>query len=451
MALETFLAAIDIIRRTANYVVPKTASWAREELDKKYARIEKFEKHASEDGTSFTLASAHETAELLAAVSDIHEFRPVQMLETLDRSLFTQMFAEFDSFTGALLTAIYTNKADLLKGVSREVSLSELLEFDSLEAVKLNMLEKEIENFRRDSYSEQFATLEKKFGFKTLKDFPEWGEFIELSQRRNLLTHNGGRVSEQYLLVCDREGYAFKNRPSLGEILGVNGEYRSRAIVVLSKVGFMLAHTLWRKVFPHEVDVQAEAMNQTIYSMLEKKRWSTAAELSGFSLSEPMRKGVSEIRLRARIVNCAIALKFSGKHADAIRLIENFDWTATYRDFKLAVAVLNDDFTAAAQFMREIGKTGEMVNEVAYHQWPLFHKFRESEEFQNSYQEVYGVSFRSKVAADVAEARILQDQHPSQQVDASEDTKIAAKTRRTRKKGVSSTSKGGDEGVAQVV
>ncbi|HYD77792.1 hypothetical protein [Ramlibacter sp.] len=408
-ALENLFAAVGTIRDTASTVIPNTAKWVSDEAAKKWKKIEKFQGHLDKDGNGYLIQSAHEAAELLDATRQLKEFPGTQMIHTLEKSLFTQLFSEFDSFTGTLLAAIYTSKSDLLKSISREVSFADLLQFENLDAVKLNMLEKEIETFRRDSYVEQFASLEKKFGLK-LREFREWGEFVELSQRRNLLTHCGGKVSEQYLLICEREGCRFEKRPVLGEVLRVDAKYFYRATRLIMKVGFMLTHTLWRKLFPNEVELQSRAMSDAIYSVLQQKRWRLAAELAEFSLTDAMRKNVQEIHLRVRVVNAAIALKFSDRNEEALRLLDSMDWSASYRDFKLAIAVMNDDFDGAADIMRQIGKNGELVNELNYHEWPLFHKFRESEQFQGAYKDIYDISFSSKVVEDSQAAKpVIED------------------------------------------
>lgn len=408
-ALDGLMRSVSAVRDTAATVIPNTATWVQEELVKKWKNIEKFQNRLDAEKNGYVLQTAHEAAELLEATRNYDEFAGDKMLHTLERALFTQLFCEFDMFTGALLTAIYTSKSDLFKSITREVSLADLVQFESLEAVKLNMLEKEIDTFRRDSYVEQFASLEKKFGLK-LRGFREWPDFVELSQRRNLLTHNGGKVSEQYLVVCEREGYRFEKRPQIGEPLPLGSEYFFSATRLITKVGFMLTHTLWRKLFPDESDLQSDAMTETIYSILQQKRWKLAAELAEFSLTDPMRKDVQEIEQRVRVVNAAIALKFSGREEGAMRLLDATDWSATYRDFKLAVAVLQNDFDEAAKIMRAIGRTGELVNEVNYHNWPLFHKFRETEQFQAAYLDIYGVSFSSKVVEESQAARqVVQD------------------------------------------
>ncbi|MFZ3084849.1 hypothetical protein [Rhodoferax ferrireducens] len=388
--LDIFLGDIRSIQKTHMIVLPHVFSWLRSQHE---ANAKKLAKYASknEDQTNvYHALSAHEASEMLNAIRALDGLGGMRIPETLQRSLFTQLFSEYDAFVGALLKVIYKKKSELLKGISRQLSFADLLAYEDLNAIKLDMLEKEVETFRRDSYIEQFVSLETKFGLK-LRTFPEWGEFIEMSQRRNLVVHNGGVVSDQYFVVCDREGYIYQKRPKLGDTLKLGGEYFSRASIVVSKVAFMLCHTLWRKLFPNEKNIAHEGANQVLFDLLTDKRWKTANEIAKFTLTEPMKDSISELDLRIRTINAAIAAKFSGNEDGCKAALKSLDWTATYRDFKLAIAVLNDDFPAAAGMMKLIGKQGELFEELSYHDWPLFHKFRESPEFLNAYAEVYGM------------------------------------------------------------
>lgn len=392
--LETYLADVRSILRTHQIVMPHVLSWLKSQHEKNGQTFEKFKTEVDEDGKTFYKTdSAHQAAELLAAIREMENLRGVHIPNTLQRSLFTQLFSEFDSFIGGLLKVIYTKKADLLKSIAREITFSDLLQYDDLNAIKLDMLEKEIDSIRRESYVEQFAILETKFSLKTLKAFPEWGEFVELSQRRNILVHNGGRVSDQYLMMCDRAGYEFKQRPKIGDVLLPSVPYFSRAVVVMSKVAFMLTHTLWRKLFPDEVELAHESANTTLYNLLRDKRWRTGVEIARFCVGEQMSRDISDVNWRIRIVNAAIAAKFSENKEEAKKYLDSVDWSASYRDFRLARAVLMDDFVEAANVMKSIGRSGEIIQELDYHEWPLFHKFRDSAEFLNAYQEIYQTSF----------------------------------------------------------
>lgn len=399
--VDEYVQSIRGIGQTAQFVLPQTSKWLLAEVDKAEKNIAKFVPNFPTSGKpiKIEIESARDFANFTNAVRALDDLRSNKSPLVLARSLFMQIFSEFDAFSGSLLKAIYLRNDQLLRGISREISLSDLLNYEDLGAVKRAMLDKEIDTFRRDSYVDQFASLEKKFGI-SLRKFKEWGEFVELSQRRNIFTHNGGVVNEQYLVVCDREGHSFSKRPSPGEALHVSIDYFARALRLVSKVGLMLGYTLWAKVFPKEVDEMHEALNNTIYRCLQQKRWSFASELEDFVLSEPMLRGISEINRRIRLVNVAIGLKFSDKSDQALRLLHSMDWSASYRDFKLAIVVLEEKYDEATSIMLSIGKSGEIIEQGDYHTWPLFAKFRERQEFFQTYQQIYGEPFSEEVCTE---------------------------------------------------
>jgi hypothetical protein len=399
--IEDYLAAIRDIAQTVNIVMPHLAKWQIDEIKKHEKRLSHFIPEGAEEGQKhrITLESARDFAELTATLRTLEELHTSRALSVLARSLFMQMFSEFDSFTGCLLKAIYLKNQELLKGIAREITLRELFDYQNVDDIKRSMLEKEIETFRRDSYVDQFIALEKKFQIQ-LRKFDEYPEFIEFSQRRNIFVHNDGMVSDQYISVCEREGWKFSRRPATGETLHVDIEYFGRALRVMSKVGFMLAHTLWAKVFPKENEQLHNSINDLIYQCLEHKRWRTAAELGSFALSEPMRKGVTEINLRIRTINVAIGLKFSDRDEEAKSLLRSADWTASYRDFKLAIHVLEENYEDAVDIMLSIGKSGEILKQSSYYTWPLFHNFRVRPEFYATYEKIYGEPYATQIPTD---------------------------------------------------
>lgn len=191
--VEQYLIAIDGITATATVALPHMMEWKFTEIDKLQKSIQKFEVRTSEENNKngFKIQNARDFAEISESIRQLKNITEKKFDVYLAKSLFTQLFAEFDAFLGKLLNVIYLNDEKLLKGISREISLSDLLEFSDLRSVKIAMLNKEIETVRRDSYIDQFSTLEKKFKIE-LKKFAEWSAFVELSQRRNIIMHNGG-------------------------------------------------------------------------------------------------------------------------------------------------------------------------------------------------------------------------------------------------------------------
>jgi hypothetical protein len=171
--INEFIQSIRSIGQAANIVLPHVSKWLNDEIRKTEKQLYKFlpETLEPEASVKFKLDSARDAANFSNMVLQINDLRANKSPIILARSLFTQMFSEFDAFTGALLKLIYIKNDQLLKGISREISLADLLEYEDLNAVKQAMLEKEIDTFRRDSYVEQFATLEKNstYRFESLK------------------------------------------------------------------------------------------------------------------------------------------------------------------------------------------------------------------------------------------------------------------------------------------
>lgn len=437
VSIGRYIRKIRGIAITAQTVLPQTAKWHISEVERYEKKVAKFVPgfpNIPNGEAELTLNSAHDYAEFTKSLRELVDLSGTRATAILARALFMQLFSEFDAYTGYLLKAIYLKNDGLLKGISREIALCDLLTFESLDAVKRAMLEKEIDSFRRDSYIDQFSNLEKKFGL-TLRKFKEWGEFVELSQRRNLFTHNDGLVNDQYLAVCDREGYVFaKGRPKFGDSLQADIAYFRRAVLLLSKVGLMLGYTLWGKVFSTEAEEMQVALNESLYSCLQNRRWNFVSELDDFVLSEPMRRGITDIDLRIRVINVAIGHKFSKKDGEAKKLLESLDWSATYRDFKLSIAVLEENYPEAVEIMRSIGKAGELVDQDAYHSWPLFTKFRQRPEFYETYEQIYGEPFSKQVEGEIGPAaELARSASVNPKINVAEDAATKASMEKNRK------------------
>ena len=315
---------------------------------------------------------------------------------TLEISLFISLFAAFDKYIGDLVSVLYESNPNLYKNINKEVLLSEVLTYQSIDDLRQVMLTEEIETLRRKSYIEQFADLEKRFSI-TLTKFDDWPDFIESAQRRNLFTHCDGIVSKQYLKICKYVNYSFKNKPSVGDQLHIGETYFFKVCQILSSVGVMLGQTLWRKVLPDDIGSADDHLRNTIFDFLNAEQWDKAINLSKFALNLP--KISNEETERIFIVNYAIALKAIDNGSAARHVLDKKDWSATSYDFKIAYAVLNDDYEEASGLMLKMGPEGELIGELAYHDWPLFNEFRSQQDFFDSYEEIYGYKYCQKLTS----------------------------------------------------
>lgn len=338
---------------------------------------------------------------LLATMREAKRLKGSSPGRTIERGLFIYLFAAFDKFVGDMILALYEANPVLYRNLNREIRLSEALQFDSIEDLRRAVLDKEIENLRRKSYSEQFKDMESRFSI-TLTKFDAWPTFIESSQRRNLFTHCDGVVSKQYLDACAEAGFKFKEPRSIGEQLSIGPDYFFAVCMVVTQVAVMLTQTLWRKTAPDEIEKADNHLTNLIFEFLQAEHWRNAISLSQFAVKLPRISSNQMERIFA--INYGIALKAIGKPDACKNMLAKMDWSAASYDFKLAHAVLCDHLEDARSLMLRIGKKGELVSEFAYHDWPLFRDFRSTENFFSTYAEIYGYDFVAKLSSLASEA-----------------------------------------------
>lgn len=338
---------------------------------------------------------------LRKTIREIERHNSSSPVTTLEKSLFINLFAVFDKYVGDIVAVLYRKKPELYKNINREIQLSEALNYESIEELRNIILDKEIETLRRKSYSEQFKDLDNRFSIKLTK-FEEWPYFIERAQRRNLFTHCDGIVSKQYLDACSEAGCKLKEGRAIGDQLEIGAKYLFQSCMLIGQVGIMLGQTLWRKTQPDEIEKADSHLSNIVFDYLHMEHWRNAIAVSKFAVNLP--KISTEELERIFCINYAIALSAIKDDKSAIELLNKKDWSATTYDFKLAYAILNKKYIEAKELMIKMGEEGELISELAYHDWPLFREFRDSDEFFEGYEQVYGYKYSSKLS-EIAETQ----------------------------------------------
>lgn len=397
-AIAGYIHRVRDIKWSCRVFARSAAQLMNERYEKAVAQIKKGELLlASED----EVERVHGMKAVQESIRKIERFNYSIIPQVIESSLFLSLFSTFDAYTGELLTAIYARKPELFDKLNRKVDLVDVLTASSIDELKRSVLDEEIERFRRMSYVDQFIELENTFGL-TLRTFEKWPDFVECTQRRNLLTHCGGVVSDQYIKKCKEAGFPVESIPPLGTKLDLGPKYFLSTCELMIEVGLKLGQTLWRKILPDELEEADNHLHRAQFDALYSQNWLRAIVMGEFAVKLP--KYSSEMQKRLCIINYCIALKFSGDDAKAQKELNKIDWSASINDFRLAEAVLQDRFEDAATLMERIGKRGELITESAYHTWPLFNAFRGNANFISAYEKVYGHPFVAELkrAADAA-------------------------------------------------
>jgi hypothetical protein len=310
----------------------------------------------------------------------------------LPRILIVGLVSQYDGFLSRLLRKIYLSKPELLNTITKEISLADLLKFESMQDVKEFVLECEIESILRESHVQHFKILEKRFSIQLTKDLESWPDFVELTERRNLFVHTDGVVSSQYIKNCRNENCKIDKDIKEGTQLDVSQKYFENAYECIFEIGVKLGHVLWRKILPEQSEDCDSSYNDFCYNLISEKRYALALKLLEFAIG-CFRTCNEKTRLMM-IINQAQCFKWLGRASECTKVLDQYDWSVKSSEFKLAYAVLTENWSEAAEHMKQIGSNG-MMSKSSYSEFPLFTEFRSTKEFVNTYKEVFGEPFET--------------------------------------------------------
>jgi len=330
-----------------------------------------------------------------------HLERNRRALQIIPRSFFTSLVSHYDAFTGSLLRSIFYLKPEVLNTSEHHITFKDLTTFGSLDDARNAVVEKDVEDIVRQSHADQFKWMETKLAVPLTKDLPSWPRFIEVTERRNLFVHCNGVVSAQYVTVCQRHGVDCSS-VKLGSELHVSDKYFTQAYETILEVGIKLAHVLWRRLRPDELDDADGSLNNLCLDLIRDEKYSVARTLLDFAAG--YKTFGSETARKVLTLNRAQAYKWSGQDRRAKEILKSEDWRAAAEKFQLGAAVLDDDFKAAATLMRHIGGNSS-PNKSDYREWPIFKVFRGTSEFAQVYQEVFGEPFGKVTAREIADKK----------------------------------------------
>jgi hypothetical protein len=305
----------------------------------------------------------------------------------LPNSLLVAIVSQFDAYLGRIIRAMILTKPDLLNSSEKTISGSQLLSFDTIDAAKEYLIEKEIESVLRKSHTDHFLWLESRLGIPFRKDLPSWGRFIEITERRNLFVHCDGVVSHQYLTVCQENQSPLPEEIKAGDRLCVQQQYYKEACDCIAEIGVKLGNVIWRKLASHEMNDADNNLNEIGFQLIIKENYRLASVIFDFA-ANVLKKHSSERSKFTFLVNLAQAHKWLGDQDRCRKMLDQTDWTAKGDDFKIAVHALRDEFGELCTLMKRLGSTGPIAS-ADYKSWPIFKECRIRSDFCEAYQTVF--------------------------------------------------------------
>lgn len=307
---------------------------------------------------------------------------------SLSELLIIGIISLYDGYISEILQLIFKYRPSLIEESQRTFSYRQILEFGSLDNAKDHILSKEIEAVLYEGRIEQIKWIMKKLDINLDTSDPLLRDFGEVCERRNALTHNGGRASPQYMEKCAKAKIDTTSI-QIGEKLPIDRKYVQSAIDIAYEVGLRLGIIAWRKLLPDESIDAEETIQISGYSLIKQKRYKLAESVLEFATKMPQIR--SDRTHKMNIVNLANAKRQLGKDGECETLLKSHDWSATSLDFQISVAATLKDTKKVVEIMERIGQSDQLPRD-AYYDWPVFLNVKNDEEFKNAFHRIFGIS-----------------------------------------------------------
>jgi hypothetical protein len=317
--------------------------------------------------------------------------KAVLAMRIVPQSFLVSLISQYDAFVGTIIKSFYYLKPELLNASGKQFTFAELRKIGSIEAASEHIIEKEVDVVMRGSHVEQIEWLTKFSGVDLRKELKSWKTFVEITLRRNLFVHTGGNISQQYLDECKVHSIDV-SQLSKGMKLDVSAKYFGKAYETILEVGLIIAQAIWRKLLPAQRADADNSLNDLCVDLIAEKRYALACKILDHVIEEFKHHHSTESNLLMMVINRAQSYKWNSDKNKACKILNEYDWSAKSNEFRLAVAVLLDNFSEAYRLMRVIGTTGTPSQEQ-YKDWPLFKEIRQEQEFAKAFEEIFNQPF----------------------------------------------------------
>jgi len=307
---------------------------------------------------------------------------------SIPRSMFILMVTYYDSLFRELIKIVFCAFPEIISCSEKNIPVSDLFKNEDLQSLKQKIIEKETDSILRGSHADQVKWLESKLKINLRDNSDLWKKFIEITERRNILVHSDGIITEQYLNVCERNEIKLDRGIKKGFEISLNKKYFEESLDVIFEFGLKISQVIRRKINPKEKESADNDLLRISYDLLMNEKYEMVEKILNYKYLYSS----EEFRLYF-IINRAIALRDMGKKDESKKIISSNDLSAVDDKFKLAAAVILEQFGEAEKIMKRIKNSVDM--KYAYRWWPLFDEFRKTKYFLRTYKSLFKENFNS--------------------------------------------------------
>ncbi|WP_131193738.1 hypothetical protein [Lichenihabitans psoromatis] len=341
----------------------------------------------------------------------------ISNIRHLPQVMIMGLISSYDHRLARMLKLIFNLKPEMIFTSDKEIKFSDLVAFKSIDEAKNSIIEREVEAVIRLSHRQQFDWMHNRFSIKLRENLPQWSSFIEVCERRNLFTHTGGIVSNQYIEVCSQNG-GVGSDIAVGKRLTADGDYVLESAISVSVVLIKLSYVLWRKFIKDEYNDADRKILDISYEFIFNYQYKIAGELLKFSIGTINKFGGEALNRQIMVINLANTIRLQGGDREQFEaVLSKEDWSGAGDRAKLCVAAVRGDIDLVASLMKKIGLSGDITAEN-YRTWPVFRGVDLAGIFGKTFEEVFGEAIISSKfsTAEVSLTNLINASHENDTV-----------------------------------
>jgi hypothetical protein len=266
---------------------------------------------------------------------------------------------------------------------NKEIQFREIAASGSLKSLEDSLVTQEIENLLRCGQKERLKWFQGKTNAQIIEKLPSFSVFMEATQRRNLFVHTDGKISRQYLEVCEREGYISERSLRIGEKLEINQAYFFCASASVLEVGIMSAFYAVDNLNVIETNSLFATMRSVAWKLNQNHHSAlTTTLLEALVASKNINK--VQVKLLEKIkVDLAIVYSIRGNDQKMIEILSAKNGARRSKIMEFYVAVLSKNYDTASKILPALCATKRIKLSLLERE-PVFAAFCASEEYRIS-------------------------------------------------------------------
>lgn len=260
----------------------------------------------------------------------VYPYPPGIHRELLNRSILMCLVSHFEVLVSDLAHLYYRLIPEATSSADKVLSVNELKGFKSIDDALQFVISRRVDDLVRGSIDDWHKFFNARMNIELdglVSHVAQWREFF---QRRHIMVHAGGRVTERYVASVDwdRLGDA---PPPVGKKLDLDDDYIARAINAFEVSGLLLSQEVWKKYAPDETRLRLDRLTGgrrgAVYSKLLSRNWYVAEHLANWGARDS--DAPEDVMLICKF-NRWLCIKRQGRWEEVRKEVQAFDTAAKH-------------------------------------------------------------------------------------------------------------------------